>query len=99
VGRRGRFLVILLATTVFGILVRVGLASVGIVAAGLVFPLVMALPWLIITWYQFQERQRSMCPKCELPLSYRQLGPSHGMLECPTLCGYRKLVGDLTSRP
>ena len=92
-GRGGRFAAILVGTLVFGILVRTALAAVGVATAGLVLPLFMAVPWLILAWYNAQERLRPLCPNCELPLSYRPLGPSHGMLECPALCGYRKLVG------
>ena len=97
-GRGGRYAAILIGTVLFGALVRTALAAVGVASAGLIFPLFMAVPWLILGWYNTQERRRPRCPTCELPLSYRRLGPSHGMLECPALCGYRKLVGDPTGR-
>ena len=93
-GRGGRYAVILVGTLVFGILVRTALAAVGVATAGLVFPLFMAVPRLILGWYKAQERRRPQCLNCELPLSDRRLGPSHGMLECPALCVYRKLVGN-----
>ena len=93
-GRGGRYLLILVGTMVFGLLVRTSLAAVGVATAGLVFPLFMAVPWLILGWYNAQQRRRPQCPNCELPLSYRPLGPTHGMLECPALCGYRRLVGN-----
>ncbi len=79
---------------VFGLLVRVALRSVGGASVGLVLPLIMAVPWLVFGWYNAQQRRRPQCPNCELPLSFRPLGPSHGMLECPALCGYRKVVGN-----
>ena len=41
-------------------------------------------------WWTMKER----CPRCGLPLAYRKLGPNHGMLECPALCGYRRFVGN-----
>ncbi len=61
-----------------------------------------ALPLAVIGYLRYQdmkaERKRNSCPSCELRLAYRRLGPNHGMLECPALCGYRRLVGDPTRR-
>ncbi len=96
VGRGGRYLAMFAGMLVFGILVRIALGSVGAASAGFVLPVIMAVPWLVFGWYNAQQRRRPRCPNCDLPLSYRQLGPSHGMLECPALCGYRKLVGSPT---
>ncbi len=95
-GRGGRYAAIVIGMLVFGALVRVGLRSTGAASVGLVLPLIMAVPWLVFGWLNAQQRRRPRCPNCDLPLSYRRLGPSHGMLECPALCGYRKLVGDPT---
>jgi hypothetical protein len=93
VGRGGRYLAMFVGMLVFGILVRTALRSVGGAAVGLALPFVMAIPWLLFGWFNAQQRRRPRCPNCDLPLSYRRLGPSHGMLECPALCGYRRLVG------
>jgi len=90
---------IMVVSSLLVVLLRAPLRSAGVGAVGLVFPLVMAVPWLILGWYRAQEQRRPECPNCGLPLSYRQLGPSHGMLECPALCGYSKLVGDPGARP
>lgn len=64
------------------------------VGVGLILPLVMPIPWLVMGYLSMKERQPPKCPNCDLRLSYRRLGPNHGMLECPSMCGYRKLVGD-----
>lgn len=66
---------------------------------GLILPLLLPIPWLALGYFSMKERQPPECPTCELRLSYRRLGPSHGMLECPSLCGYRKLVGDPRPHP
>ena len=64
----------------------------------LLLPILPLVPLVAIGYVRYQqqrETQRQMsCPKCGLRLSYRRLGPSHGMLECPLLCGYKRLVGD-----
>lgn len=65
---------------------------------GLIFPLIMPLPWLALAYFSMKERQPPRCPTCELRLSFRRLGPHHGMLECPSMCGYRRLVGDPRAR-
>ena len=61
-----------------------------------------ALPLGVIGYLRYQDmrasQRRNSCPSCELRLAYRRLGANHGMLECPALCGYRRLVGDPTSR-
>ena len=92
-GRGGRYLLITLAIVLVGSLLRIPLRSAGMAGFGLVLPLLLTVPWLIMGWYRAQENRRPRCPNCDLPLSYRPLGPTHGMLECPALCGYRKLVG------
>jgi hypothetical protein len=94
-GMRGgrRVLLVVVAALLLTTLLRVPLRSAGIGAIGVIMPFFMVVPWLILGWYRAQESKRPQCPTCELPLSYRKLGPSHGMLECPSLCGYRKLVG------
>ena len=68
-------------------------------------PLAAVLPVLplgIIGFLRYRDmkenQRRNSCPACELRLAYRRLGPHHGMLECPSLCGYRRLVGDPTRR-
>ena len=92
-GKGGRYLLVMLGTLLLGVLLRAVLAPAGVPATALVFPLIMAVPWLILAWYRNQEGRRPVCPTCDLPLSYRRLGPSHGMWECPALCGHRKLDG------
>lgn len=92
-------MLVLVAMAVLGFLVRGSLTALGVAGAALIMPLFMVVPWLILGWYQQKERQPPMCPNCELPLSFRRLGPSHGMLECPSLCGYRRLVGQPGARP
>ena len=83
---------IVAAITLLGALLRAPLRSAGL---GLIVPFVMAVPLLVLFWHQQSQRRRSsFCPNCELPLSYRPLGPRSGMWECPALCGFRKLVGD-----
>ncbi len=66
------------------------------------FALLPAVPIAIMGYLRYQEQRRQQrqnsCPRCELRLAYRRLGPNHGMLECPSLCGYRRLVGDPTAR-
>ena len=61
-------------------------------------PLIPVVPLALIggsRYYRQREQQRQMrCPRCDLPLAYRKLGPNHGMLECPALCGYRRFVGN-----
>jgi len=83
----------------FYMLVRIPLRAAGVAGIGLIMPLFMIAPMLVLGWYQRKERQRPQCPSCELPLSFRPLGPSHGMWECPALCGYRRLVGDPRAAP
>ncbi len=65
---------------------------------GVLIPILPLIPLTAIGFVRYSEmrerQQQSTCPKCGLRLSYRPLGPSHGMLECPLLCGYRRLVGD-----
>jgi hypothetical protein len=62
------------------------------------FVLLPAVPMAALGYLRYQDMRRQQrersCPRCELRLAYRRLGPSHGMLECPALCGYRRLVGD-----
>lgn len=99
VGRGGRLLIAVVGMTVLGFLLRGSLTALGVVGAGLIMPLFLVVPWLILGWYQQKERQPPACPNCELPLSFRRLGPSHGMLECPSMCGYRKLVGEPGRHP
>lgn len=73
-----------------------GLRAVGV---GLILPLVLPLPSLSLAYFSMKARQRPVCPNCELALSYRRLGPNHGMLECPAMCGYGHMVGDPRARP
>jgi predicted RNA-binding Zn-ribbon protein involved in translation (DUF1610 family) len=65
---------------------------------GVLLPLLPLIPLTAIglmRYSQMRERRQQMsCPNCGLRLSYRPLSRSHGMLECPLLCGYRRLVGD-----
>ena len=89
----------MVAMTLLTALLRIPLRSAGVAGIGLLMPLFLAVPWLILGWYNSRVGRRPQCPDCELPLSYRPLGPSHGMLECPALCGYRKVVGDPGGRP
>jgi len=74
-------------------------AALRAAGAGLILPLLLPIPTLAMLYFRMKERQPPLCPTCELPLSYRKLGPSHGMLECPSMCGYRRLVGDPRARP
>lgn len=64
--------------------------------------LLPAVPMAVMGYLRYQDQRRQQrersCPRCELPLAYRRLGSSHGMLECPALCGYRRLVGGPTAR-
>ena len=89
----------MLATTVLVALLRAPLRPAGAAGFGLVMPLLFAVPMLIMSWDRRREGARPRCPNCDLPLSYRALGPSHGMLECPALCGYVRFVGDPGGRP
>jgi hypothetical protein len=81
------------------------LISMMLRAAGpaVLFPFLPVLPLALIgvTRYRaHREEERLMrCPKCDLRLAYRRLGPSHGMLECPALCGFRRFVGRPGPRP
>ena len=61
---------------------------------GLILPLLLPIPSLALGYFLMKERQPPKFPTCELPLSYRKLGPNHGMLECPAMCGHRRMVGD-----
>ncbi len=71
------------------------LRSLGLALLLPMLPLVPLIVIFIVRFNAMREQQRRMrCPRCELRLSYRALGPSHGMLECPALCGYRKYVGN-----
>ena len=90
--RGWRFVLVMVVT----MLLATGLRAAGV---GLILPLLMPIPWLVMGYFSFKERQPPKCPTCDLRLSYRRLGPNHGMLECPSLCGYRKLVGDPRGRP
>ena len=80
------------------VLVVTLLISVGLRAAGpaVFFPFVPLVPLAIlgVTRVRAQREQERLmrCPTCGLRLAFRQLGPSHGMLECPALCGYRRFV-------
>ncbi len=85
--RGWRFVVIGLAT----LLLATALRAAG---AGLILPLLLPIPSLALAYFAMKERQPPKCPNCDLRLSYRKLGPSHGMLECPAMCGHRRLVGD-----
>jgi len=87
VGRGWRILLVLGVTMVLGTALR----AVGV---GLILPLLLPIPSLAMAYFSMKERQPPKCPNCGLRLSYRKLGPSHGMLECPAMCGYRRLVGD-----
>jgi len=64
--------------------------------------LLPALPLGIIGFLRYRDmketQRQNSCPACELRLAFRRLGPHHGMLECPALCGFRRLVGDPTRR-
>lgn len=86
-GRGWRFLLVLVATLVLSVALR----AVGV---GLFLPLILPIPSLALAYFSMKENQPPKCPSCELRLSYRKLGPNHGMLECPALCGYRRMVGD-----
>lgn len=83
-------MVVLLVTLVLSVVLRAG-------GAAILLPLLPVLPLGVIGWTRYRqqrEQDRLMrCPKCGLRLSYRRLGPSHGMLECPAMCGYRRFVG------
>ena len=87
VTRGWRFLLIALATLVLATALRAA-------GVGLILPLLLPIPSLALAYFSMKERQPPKCPNCGLRLSYRKLGPNHGMLECPVLCGYRRLVGD-----
>lgn len=91
-GRGWRILGVIAVTMVLGTALR----AVGV---GLVLPLLLPIPSLAMAYFSMKERQPPKCPSCELRLSYRRLGPSHGMLECPAMCGYRRLVGNPRTRP
>ena len=64
--------------------------------------LLPVVPMAVLGYLRYLDmratQRRNSCPTCELRLAYRRLGPDHGMLECPALCGYRRLVGDPTTR-
>lgn len=92
VGRSPRIVLVMAGTLVLGAALRAA-------GAGLILPLLLPLPTLALGWYSMQSAKAQRCPTCDLPLSYRRLGPSHGLLECPALCGYRRLVGDPRARP
>ena len=66
------------------------------------FVLLPVAPMAVLGYLRYQDmrasQRRKTCPTCELRLAYRRLGANHGMLECPALCGYRRLVGDPTIR-
>ncbi|MDQ6724965.1 MAG: hypothetical protein M3066_02145 [Actinomycetota bacterium] len=91
-GRGWRILAVLAVTMVLGTVLR----AVGV---GLILPLVLPVPSLAMAYFSMKARQPPTCPTCGLRLSYRKLGPNHGMLECPAMCGYRRLVGDPRARP
>ena len=90
-----RTLVVMAVVIPLGVLLR----AVGPAPLMALLPVV---PMAILGYLRYQDllesRRRSSCPSCELRLAYRRLGPAHGMLECPALCGYRRLVGDPTAR-
>ena len=84
-----KLVVVLLVTLVVSAMLRMAGPAV-------LFPFLPLVPLAAIgvTRYRSQrEEERQMrCPRCDLRLAFRQLGPSHGMLECPALCGYRRFV-------
>ena len=92
-------MLIMLAMSLLIALLRIPLRSAGVAGVGLIMPMFLFVPMLIMAWNQRNARQRPRCPNCDLPLSYRPLGPNHGMLECPALCGYTRFVGDPGGRP
>jgi hypothetical protein len=87
-----RMAIVIGASAVLGFMLR---------AAGvtLLLPLLMPVPALAMGYYSMKANQPPRCPNCDLRLSYRRLGSGHGMLECPALCGYRKLVEGGPRRP
>lgn len=91
-GRGPRILLVMVAT----MLLAIALRAAGV---GLVLPLLLPIPSLAMAYFSMKANQPPKCPTCDLRLSYRRLGPNHGMLECPSLCGYRRLVGDPRAGP
>ncbi|MDP8938017.1 MAG: hypothetical protein M3O23_09875 [Actinomycetota bacterium] len=89
------------ALIVMGVMVPLGVMLRAVGPAPL-FALLPAVPMAIMGYLRYQDMRRQQrensCPTCELRLAYRRLGASHGMLECPAMCGYRRLVGDPTAR-
>jgi hypothetical protein len=85
-----KLVVVLVVTLFLGMMLRTA-------GPAMLFPFLPVLPLAVIgmTRYRAQREQERMmrCPKCDLRLAYRRLGPSYGMLECPALCGYRRFVG------
>jgi hypothetical protein len=92
VGRGWRILLVVGTTLVLGTALR----AVGV---GLILPLLLPIPSLAMAYFSMKENQPPRCPTCDLRLSYRKLGPNHGLLECPAMCGYRRMVGDPRRRP
>ena len=84
-----KLVVVLAVTLLAGLMLR---------AAGpaVFLPFLPVVPLAIIGVTQVRsrrEQERLMrCPNCGLRLAYRQLRPSYAMLECPSLCGYRRFV-------
>jgi hypothetical protein len=68
-------------------------------AALVVLPLLPLIPVIAAGLAQYEARQAMRCPRCDLPLARRRLGPSTVMLECPVMCGYRRVVGPPVRRP
>jgi hypothetical protein len=85
VGGTKRIVVYMAGAAVLSFLLR----AVGV---GVLLPLLMPIPILAMTYYSMKGNQPATCPTCGLRLSYRPLGQGRGMLECPALCGYRKMV-------
>ena len=88
-----RLLIVMAVMIPVGLMVR----AVGPAPLAALLPV---LPMGFLGYLRYREmresQRRNSCPACELRLAYRRLGPAHGMLECPALCGYRRLVGDPT---
>ena len=90
-----RSLIVMAIVVPLGVMVRA-------VGPAPLLALLPVVPMAVLGYLRYQEmrasQRRNACPTCELPLAYRRLGPDHGMLECPALCGYRRLVGGPTTR-
>ena len=90
-----RALIVAAIVVPLGVMVRV----VGPAPLLALLPLV---PMAVLGYLRYQDmrasQRRNSSPTCDLRLAYRRLGPNPGMLECPALCGYRRLAGDPTTR-